>query len=396
MATKKTGNVLIATVVTVILGIFVSCASAPKNEPSVEKKQEKKRLVVTDHPTTPEDWAKFYTQKGIDALEVKKGGKANFSAAVQFFTKATEAYPKSPTVWFNLGLVYQQMGDDENAVKNYNLALQLEPTYARPVINKAAIYANKLEYNRAIDVCEKFLEENPKDKAVLSAVAGFYLKKRDFLKAIESVRKILIQEPANMDALKNLGMIYLLKKDMGLANMVTTNSYNLNPNDAGIANNRGVIFHEQGDDSLAMFYYTQALNLDAQNKAANFNVGTIAMSYGDAERAFHHFSVVLAQDPDNLDARVGLALAYRGLGNFAEAEAEYKKVLDKDPNNPLAVFNLGVLYHDHMNKKVEAQSLFRKYLSIGGEIGQDHIVHKYIADKVRIRPTEEEQTPQNQ
>lgn len=372
--------------------MVLSCATAKKSEDATVKKEpEKKRLSVTDRPTTPEEWAKFHTQKGIDALEVKKG-KADFAGAIKHFTAATEAYPKSPTVWFNLGLAYQQMGDDENAVKNYNAALQIESTYARPVINKAAIYANKLEYNRAIDVCEKFLEENPKDKAALSAVAGFYLKKLDFMKAIESVRKILIQEPANVDALKNLGMIYLIKKDSGLANMVTTNSYNLNPNDAGITNNRGVIFHYQGDDSLAMFYYNSALNIDPGNRAANHNVGSMAMSYGDAERAFHHFSVVLAQDPDNLDARIGLALAHRGMGNFTEAEAEYKKVLEKDPNNPLAVFNLGVLYHDHLNKKVDAQSLFRKYLSIGGDIGQDHIVHKYLADKVKIRPSEDEQT----
>ncbi len=390
---KKT---TLLTIIALAAFVFaVSCKSTPSVESDTAKKApEKKRLEIKDRPTTPEEWAKFHTQKGIDALEVKKG-KVDFAGAIKHFTLATDAYPKSSTVWFNLGLAYQQMGDDENAVKYYNAALQIEPAYARPVINKAAIYANKLEYNRAIDVCEKFLEENTKDKAVLSAVAGFYLKKLDFLKAIESVRKILIQEPANVDALKNLGMIYLLKKDLGLATMVTTNSYTLNPNDAGISNNRGVIFHAQGDDSLAMFYYSSAIGSDQANKAANFNVGSMAMSYGDAERAFQHFSVVLAQDPDNLDARVGLALAHRGMGNFTEAEAEYKKVLDKDPNNPLAVFNLGVLYHDHLNKKVEAQSLFRKYLSIGGEIGQDHIVHKYIADKVKIRPSDDEQAPQN-
>ena len=371
--------------------ILASCGTAPEKAQEEKPAQAKKSEapVVKTKPKEPEDWAKYYTEEGVKALEVKDG-KANFEAAIKNFELAIEAFPTAPILYYNLGLAYQRKGDDQNAVKNYNKALELDPKYSLPVINKAAIYANKLEYNRAIEVCEKFLEkENDKDKGVLSAVAGFYLLKGDYIKAIQSVRQILIQDQADVDALKNLGMIYFKKNDAGLASMVTTNSYNLKPDDAGIANNRGVLYSSQNDDSLAMLYFTRAIANDPKNKSANFNVGSIAMKYGDAETAYERFSVVLSQDPDNLNARIGLAMALRGLGRFEDAEKEYLAVLQKDPNNAIATFNLAVLYNDHMNKQVEAKRNFRKYISItGGSLPADHIVNQYLSDKVNIRPVE--------
>jgi len=365
---------------------LVSCGTGGKN---VQTKAKKKTIVVKKDPKEPEDWAKNFTAKGVEALEVKDG-KVDFDKAVMYFSKAAQAYPSAPFVHYNLGLVYQRMGNDQEAVKHYNKALGLDPKYPMPVINKAAIYANKLEYNRAIDVCEKYLEkENDKDKIVLSAVAGFYLLKGDYVNGIQSVRKILIQDQSDVDALKNLGMIYYKKNDLGLATMVTTNSYTLRKDDSGIANNRGVLYSSQGDDSLAMLYFIRAIGNDPKNKSANFNVASIAMKYGNAQTAYDRYSLVLSQDPDNFDARIGLALALRGIGRFADAEKEYQKVLQKDPNNPIATFNLGVLYYDHMNKKVEAKRNFRKYLSIAEDVGEDHVVHKYLKDKVNIRPVEE-------
>ena len=370
--------------------ILTSCGTAPEKSQEDKPAQAKSEAPVAKaKPKEPEDWAKYYTEEGIKALEVKDG-KVNFDAAIKNFELAIEAFPTAPILHYNLGLAYQRKGDDQNAVKNYNKALELDPKYSMPVINKAAIYANKLEYNRAIEVCEKFLEkENDKDKGVLSAVAGFYLLKGDYINAIQSVRKILIQDQADVDALKNLGMIYFKKNDAGLASMVTTNSYNLKSDDAGIANNRGVLYSAQNDDSLAMLYFTRAIANDPKNKSANFNVGSIAMKYGDAETAYERFSVVLSQDPDNLNARIGLAMALRGLGRFEDAEKEYLAVLQKDPNNAVATFNLAVLYNDHMNKQVEAKRNFRKYISItGGSLPADHIVNQYLSDKVNIRPVE--------
>lgn len=380
---------IIISIALVLSMVLVSCGTTQEKAP--EKKTEERKEATTavkqEAPKEPEDWVKFYTKAGMEALEVKDG-KVNFDKAIKNFEMAVEAYPTAPIVYYNLGLAYQRKGDDQNAVKNYNKALELDSKYALPVINKAAIYANKLEYNRAIEVCEKFLEkENDKDKGVLSAVAGFYLLKGDYINAIQSVRKILIQDQADVDALKNLGMIYFKKNDSGLASMVTTNSYNLKPDDSGIANNRGVLYSSQNDDSLAMLYFSRAIANDPKNKSANFNVGSIAMKYGDAETAYERFSVVLAQDPDNLNARIGLAMALRGLGRFEDAEKEYMNVLQKDPNNAIATFDLAVLHYDHMDKKVDAKREFRKYLSLVSDVPKDHIINLYLEDKVNIRPT---------
>ena len=376
-------------ILVMFLLLVVGCGTAQKQDKK-EKKVVRKTIQVTNQPKEPEDWAKYYTKKGLDALQLKNG-KADFKTAISYLKKAVKAYPTSPTLLYNLGLTYQRTGDNKKALEYYNKALELNPKYSRPVVNKAAMYANKLEYNRAIEVCETFLEENEQDKIVLSAEAGFYLQKGDYISAIQSVRKILIQDQKDVDALKNLGMIYYKKKDTGLATMVTVNTLSISKDDAGIANNRGVLFASKGDHSRAMLYFNNALNIEPTNKAANFNMGSIAMQYGDANTAFERFSMVLAQDPDSIEGRIGVALALRGQAKFADSEKEYQKVLDTDPNNAIATFNLGVLYYDHMNKKVEAKRLFRKYLSLAEDVTDDDIVHKYLKDEVKIRPSEDDE-----
>ena len=55
--------------------ILASCGTAPEkaqeDKPAQAKKSE--APVVKAKPKEPEDWAKYYTEEGIKALEVKSG-----------------------------------------------------------------------------------------------------------------------------------------------------------------------------------------------------------------------------------------------------------------------------------------------------------------------------------
>ena len=51
--------------------LFVSCATAPEKKEEV--KEDKKIVLIKEAPKEPEDWAKYYTQLGLEALEVKDG-----------------------------------------------------------------------------------------------------------------------------------------------------------------------------------------------------------------------------------------------------------------------------------------------------------------------------------
>ena len=106
--------------------ILASCGTAPDKSQDQKPEQGKteKSAVSKSKPKEPEDWAKYYTEEGMKALEVKDG-KVNFDAAIKNFELAIEAYPTAPILHYNLGQVYQRKGDDQNAVKHYNKALEL-------------------------------------------------------------------------------------------------------------------------------------------------------------------------------------------------------------------------------------------------------------------------------
>jgi tetratricopeptide (TPR) repeat protein len=79
-----------------------------------------------------------------EALEIQPGlpqawvGKGNLYFLAERFNEAIDAYdtalelnlPERHAAYFNLGLVYEKMGDDAMAVQSYNRALEFVPDWA--------------------------------------------------------------------------------------------------------------------------------------------------------------------------------------------------------------------------------------------------------------------------
>jgi len=65
---------------------------------------------------------------------------------------------------------------------------------------------------------------------------------------------------------------------------------------------------------------------------------------------------------------LGLAAARRGQGKkddqsgFLEAEKLLKGVLEREPKNVDAIFNLAILYSDHLKRPNEATPLLQRFL----------------------------------
>jgi ribosomal protein S12 methylthiotransferase accessory factor len=52
----------------------------------------------------------------------------NFTKAVEHFTRAVELAPSSAIDYANLGVNYNKLNDADQAIKNFEIALSLDPT----------------------------------------------------------------------------------------------------------------------------------------------------------------------------------------------------------------------------------------------------------------------------
>jgi tetratricopeptide (TPR) repeat protein len=124
----------------------------------------------------PKDAKKAY-QKGVEAL-----GKRKWEDGQKQLQKAVEIYPKYAAAWFDLGRVYEQQNNLEEARKAYNQAVAADEKYVNPYLQLANVAIREQKWDEAANHTERVMKLNPFDfpgAFYLNAVANYNLKKLD-------------------------------------------------------------------------------------------------------------------------------------------------------------------------------------------------------------------------
>ncbi len=89
---------------------------------------------------------------------------------------------------FKKGFEYQNQGNLDEALQEYEKALQLNPDYTQVYTNLGAVYLGKQDYDQAILQFKKVIELNYFDKKAHYNLGLAYLYKGDVEKAQEEVK----------------------------------------------------------------------------------------------------------------------------------------------------------------------------------------------------------------
>jgi len=103
-------------------------------------------------PAINDNAGSFYFAKAVkekNAEDLRKSG--------EFFEKAVAADPGLASAYNGLGGVLKIMGKTDDAVRNWEKALELDPKFAFPVYNLILAYLEKGEKTRAYEHCQKYL-----------------------------------------------------------------------------------------------------------------------------------------------------------------------------------------------------------------------------------------------
>jgi tetratricopeptide (TPR) repeat protein len=129
----------------------------------------------------------------------------------------------------------------------------------------------------------------------------------------------------------------------------------------------------------AMKQFERALGCDGRDLDAHLNRAALALSFRGYWIAHDSFTAVLKQRPRHVDALVGLGVACRGLASappepgrpkktaahwYQQAATHYRRALAIDSGAGEAAFNLGRLYLDHLNDRIQGGDWFARYLRL--------------------------------
>ena len=124
-----------------------------------------------------------------------------FDEAKNNLLLAIEKEPDNKQLYFSLGVVYQELGNTEEAVKAYKKAIELDSEYFDAIYNLGAFYFNEgVEMNNAANE----IEDNDAYKAKRAEA------KEEFKKGLPHLEKAHVLDPSDMGAMASLQQLYAL------------------------------------------------------------------------------------------------------------------------------------------------------------------------------------------
>jgi tetratricopeptide (TPR) repeat protein len=137
----------------------------------------------------------------------------NFPVAIALLKRATEVDPKNKFAWNNLGLIYLQMRDSDQAIAAFQKQIEVNPYDEFAYNNLGRVYWNDRKYDDAVKAFNKQLENNPLDKFAHANLGQMYSEWHKYDLAVVELEKAVAvtpdSAPGSAELQVSLGDAYL-------------------------------------------------------------------------------------------------------------------------------------------------------------------------------------------
>lgn len=291
-----------------------------------------------------------------------------------YSTLAIKQNPLLAEAYSNLGNVYKERGQLQEALENYRHAVRLKPDFIDGYINLAAALVAARDMEQAVQAYVTALQYNP-DLYCVRSDLGNLLKalgrldeaKACYLKAIETrhdfavawsnlgcvfnaqgeiwlaihhFERAVALDPNFLDAYINLGNVLKEARIFDRAVAAYLRALNLSPNNAVVHGNLACVYYEQGLIDLAIDTYRRAIELQPNFPDAYCNLANALKEKGQVQEAEDCYNTALRLCPSHADSLNNLANIKREQGFIEEATRLYLKALDVFPEFAAAHSNL--------------------------------------------------------
>jgi tetratricopeptide (TPR) repeat protein len=258
----------------------------------------------------------------------------NVKAAIDLVEQAIDSRDKTPKYHNTLGLLYEDQGDSDKALKCYQTALSIKPDYAEGLHNIAIIF----------------------------------LVRGDFKTAAENARKAITAAPAYAEAYNTLGYCEQQLGHLRDAAIFYQKAVELKPDYAEAYNHLGVLLTDQSNFIEAVDAFQKAIAIDPKYAELYNNMAIAKKGLCAFDEAIDNYKKASEMDPAFYQAFYNLANSLRDKGQLAEAIQNYNRAIEINPNYADAYWNrsLAMLLNGDLAEGFR-QYQFRREPSLGLE-----------------------------
>lgn len=310
---------------------------------------------------SPKPFAPYFFNLGLAyrALGKKK-------EALDALQQAVKLQPDFKEGWNFLGLAQEETGEQQQAIRSFCKALELDNNYNEARANlcfytkdkeKLFQLADEQEGNFQVNLLAADYEEdftkkeyylrravaaNPDNICGLLRLAETRRAGGDLSEALQLYHKALNLDDNSIEALLGAADIYLSRENFERAELYYKKSFKLNRRIAGAHLNYGILLYRAGRKSEALEEYRQAAALAPETPEISYNLALITKEFGDYEEALGLMFNAHQRAPEQEQFSAGIMETLTELYNI-NAETALKIALNWRKTEPDNIFSRRIL-----------------------------------------------------
>ena len=129
--------------------------------------------------------------------------------AILYLSNAIKIQPNDAEIYYNRGVAYENLGQYQPAIKDYNQAIIIKPAYSEAFYNRGTIYSEIGQYQQAINDFNQAISLQPNDAEAYHGRGFTYDKLGQYQRAIEDYNQAISLQPNYASAYNNRGIYFL-------------------------------------------------------------------------------------------------------------------------------------------------------------------------------------------
>jgi tetratricopeptide (TPR) repeat protein len=301
-----------------------------------------------------------------------------YDDAEMLYTSVIEDEPSYTMAYLGRGKTLTALGRFDEAVRDFSMAMDLEPKNDEVLATVAMAYIEKNLEDEGLIILKKAEERNPANPTIYLAMGLYHVKNMEYSKAIEEYLKAAKKKETAKEAYIHVSKIYCcaenpMYRNDDLALDYASKALEIAPDDPAALDALAYAYYAGGDMESAIEMEKRALEILPENRMLIEHLmlfeGTVAET---------------AEEHNNRGAELLLE------GNYSEAADEFRKAIEIDQNYSDAYYNLGKVY-SYMEDLSSAEEYYNTAIEIDPDDARYHYNLAIVYGKMEMLEKSEEE-----
>ena len=284
------------------------------------KRHEVSGSSIADFPALPKD------SKPIDSWEKKDEAWQNVIDGLRkILDSAEEQKDTHQSTLFELGNAKYMLGALDEALANYNKAIELEPDFAEAYASRGILFRKLEQYDKAEKDLTKLIELEPNLAAAYTSRGDLLLEIRQYDKAEKDLAKAIELKPDLAVAYVSYGNLLCKLEQYKKAEANYNKAIELKPDFAEAYASRGILFNQLEQYGEAEEDLTKAIELKPGLTEVYYSRGLALYNLEQYDNAEANYNKAIELKPDYTIAYVGRGVLFSKLEQYDKFIADVKK-----------------------------------------------------------------------